>query len=90
MPNRKELQNKTNKYPGIQKIIRENKRIEAELRDEDTLPERTRAYRLGREKITSEKAEVSHKDRKRKNRKADEQTAELHAENAELLKGELV
>jgi hypothetical protein len=51
MPNRKELQNKTNRYPGISRTIRQNKRIEAELRDEDTALERTKAFRLGRVKL---------------------------------------
>jgi hypothetical protein len=50
MPNRKELQSK-GFQKGASRIIRDNKRNEAELRNEETPVERTRAFREGRVKV---------------------------------------
>lgn len=53
MANRKELQNKTNSNKGISRVIRENKRTEAEIRNEQTPLERTKANRLRHSKLVS-------------------------------------
>lgn len=88
MANRPELQG-SGRNKGVSRVIKMNKRAEAEERNSRTPEERTKAHRLNREPIVHVKGEVSTKGRKRRNRKADAEVAALHEQNTELLTASL-